>query len=444
MNYPNTISAIQSEVKRGNFSVSELVENYIQKIKKDKTNSFITTTFEIARKKAKNINTKLPLHGVVVAHKDLFLTKGVKTTAGSKILENYIPKYSGTVVKKLEEAGCILIGKTNCDAWGHGGSSENSDFGPTKNPYNKKYVAGGSSSGSAVAVSEELTTIATGTDTGGSIRQPASFCGVYGFKPTYGSVSRYGVIAMASSTDSIGHFGNCVDDIEKVFNVTKGVDGLDSVVVEDKKIGIRKEMILGVPREYFGKGLDSSVKKAVENAIKIYEKLGVKIEEISLPHTKYVVSTYYIIQPAEVSSNLGRYDGIRYGNKRKSFGNEAKRRIMLGTYVLSSGYYEEYYAKAMKVRTKIAGDFDNVFKDVDAVLAPVSPTPAFKLGEKINDPLKMYLADTYSCAANLADIPALAIPYGKTKNNLPLGFQLMGKRFSENVLFKLGRMFNAK
>ena len=288
-----------------------------------------------------------------------------------------------------------------------------------------------------------LSLVATGTDTGGSIRQPANFCGVYGFKPTYGVVSRYGVIAMASSLDSVGHFASCVDDIERVFAVTRGEDGFDATVrdtryeIPDTKPRLR----LGIPKEYFISGIDKEVEKKVQEASKIFAKEGIEIKEVSLPHTKYAISVYYIIQPAEVSSNLAKYDGIRYGNTRDAFGAEAKRRIMLGTYVLSAGYYDAYYLKAQKVRSKIIDDFDKVFNEVDALIAPVSPTPAFKLGEKSQEPLAMYLADILTVSANLAGIPGLAIPYGTNKVGLPLGFQLLGPKFSENTLFDLAKVF---
>jgi aspartyl-tRNA(Asn)/glutamyl-tRNA(Gln) amidotransferase subunit A len=381
-----------------------------------------------------------PLLGVVTAYKDIFLTKGLRTTAASKVLESYIPQYSATVVDRLTNAGAICIGKTNCDAWAHGGSGENSQFGPTKNPWNKEYVPGGSSSGSAAAMASNFTLIATGTDTGGSIRQPASLSGVVGLKPTYGAVSRYGIISMGSSLDSIGHFTRTVEDSRKVFSVTKGQDGKDGTVINEKS-DTKSKFRVGIPKEYFVKGIDPEVEESVRKAAKELEKQDVELVEISLPHTKYAISVYYIVMSAEVSSNLGRFDGIRYGNDRSSFGDEAKRRIMLGTYVLSAGYYDAYYLKGMKVRSKLIEDFDRVFEQVDAILAPTSPTPAFKIGEKTSDPLQMYLEDIYTVAANLTGIPSLAIPSGFAKNGLPLGFQLMGPRFGEEILFTLGEMY---
>lgn len=456
MDLPLTIKATQEGLKKKKFKVSELVENYLQNIEDSKDlNAFNTISKERAREDAKKVDDlinslgekafeQFPLLGVSVVHKDLYLTKGIRTTASSKVLEDYIPVYSSTVVKRLEDAGTILLGKTNCDAWAHGASGENSDFGPTKNPWNKDYVPGGSSSGSAASVAANLTLIATGTDTGGSIRQPANFCGVYGLKPTFGAVSRYGVVAMASSLDSMGSFGRTVDDIRKVFNVTKGEDGLDATVKNHQSSNHKKQtkkLKIGIPKEYFVKGIDKEVETKVLEASKVFEKAGIELKQISLPHTKYAVSVYYIVQPAEVSSNLGRYDGIRFCNNRETFGDEAKRRIMLGTYVLSAGYYDAYYLKAMKVRSKIIEDFDRAFSEVDAIVAPVSPTYAFKLGEKSSDPLAMYLADIYTVAGNLAGIPGLSVPFGFSKNGLPLGFQLLGKRFSEETIFDLAEVF---
>lgn len=455
MKTPLAIKETQEGLIRKDFSAVELVDTYLKQIKGSKDlNVFITVcekeAYEEARKVDKLLTTgdikilsDFPLLGAVVSHKDLFSTKGVRTTAGSKVLETYVPTYTATVVERIQKAGAIMIGKTNCDAWAHGASGENSDFGPTKNPWNKNYVAGGSSSGSAVAVAANLTLVATGTDTGGSIRQPANFCGVVGFKPTYGAVSRYGVIAMSSSLDCVGHFARTVDDIETIFNVTKGEDGRDSTVktINYQLSTIKPKLRLGIPKEYFIDGIDKEVEEKVLEASRIFEKHGIELMEVSLPHTKYAISVYYIVQPAEVSSNLGRYDGIRYGNDRNSFGAEAKRRIMLGTYVLSSGYYDAYYLQAQKVRTKIIEDFDRVFEKVDALIAPVSPTAAFKFGEKSKDPLSMYLADILTVSANLAGIPGISIAHGKNKKGLPLGFQLLGPRFSEYTLFELGKLF---
>ena len=442
---PVTIKETKEGLMKKKFSAVNLVDEYLARIEKNKgLNAFITVSSEEAYKKAKQIDLSLqdlPLLGVTVAHKDLFLTKGVRTTAGSKVLESYVPVYSATVVERMEKAGAIMIGKTNCDAWAHGASGENSDFGPTLNPNNKDYVPGGSSSGSAAAVSAGLTLIATGTDTGGSIRQPANFCGVVGLKPTYGAVSRYGIIAMASSLDCPGVFGNCVTDVETVFNVIKGQDGYDATVTNHQLPITNHKLRIGIPKEYFAEGLDPEVEKSVIEASQILKKKGVELVDVSLPNTKHAVEVYYIIQPAEVSSNLGRYDEIRYGEDRALFGDEAKRRIMLGTYVLSAGYYDTYHLKAQKVRSLIIQDFNEAFSKVDAIIAPVSPTAAFKLREKTSDPLKMYLADILTAPANLAGIPGLAVPNGKNKQGLPLGFQLIGPKFSEPVLFELGKLY---
>ena len=459
MKTPLTIKETQKGLLEKEFSAVELVDSYLSEIKKkDKgLNAFLTVTEDEAYKKAKYIDNSIlkadffeshSLFGAVVAYKDLFLTKGVRTTAGSRVLSSYVPAYSGTVVKKMEEAGAIMIGKTNCDAWAHGASGENSDYGPTKNPWNKEYVPGGSSSGSAVAVSAGMSLISVGTDTGGSVRQPANFCGVVGLKPTYGAISRYGVIAMASSLDTVGSFGHSIEDVETIFNTIKGEDGLDATVrnfqasSSKSQTNSKSKITIGVAKEYFMKGLDHEVEENVNKAVDFFKKMGIEVKEVSLPHTKYAIPVYYVIQPAEVSSNLGRYDGIRFGEDRDKFGAEAKRRIMLGTYVLSAGYYDAFYLKAQKVRSKIIEDFDNAFSQVDAIISPVSPTPPFKIGEKSDDPLQMYLADVYTAGANLAGIPGLSVPFEFSKKGLPLGFQLLGPRFSENVLFGIGKKFH--
>lgn len=455
-NIPLTIKGTKEALLKKEFSATELVDEYLARIENSKDlNAYLTVSDEVAYKKAHEMDQliasgdasaidKHPLLGVTIGHKDLFLTRGIRTTAASKLLEGYVPAYSATVVKRMDEAGGIILGKTNCDAWAHGASGENSDFGPTKNPWKKEFVPGGSSSGSAASVAAGLSLVATGTDTGGSIRQPSNFCGVVGLKPTYGVVPRYGVIAMASSLDSIGSFGKSVADVETIFNVTRGEDGFDSTVKNPEFLKPKPKMKIGIPKEYFVEGVDDEVSSKVMEVSKVFEKAGIELVDVSLPHTKYAISVYYIVQPAEVSSNLGRYDGIRYGGARADFGAEAKRRIMLGTYVLSAGYYDAYYLKAQKVRSKLIEDFDNVFTEVDAILAPVTPTPAFKLGEKSADPLKMYLADIFTAPANLAGIPGLAVPAGFNKQGLPLGFQLLGPRFSEPVLFELGKLYEDK
>src|SRR3989344_874732 len=455
MDLPLTIKETQDGLIKKKFSAVELVDQYLTRINKynKKLNCLLTVTTELAYSQAKNVDKLLkqssdeimkqfPLFGVTVVHKDLFLTKGVRTTAASKVLESYVPAYSATVVNRLENAGCIMLGKANCDAWAHGSSGENSDFGPTKNPWNTEYVPGGSSSGSGASVAANLALISTGTDTCGSIRLPANYCGVYGLKPTYGAVSRYGVIAMASSLDSIGHLARSIEDVKRVFDVTKGEDWFDSTV-KTGSTGNGKKLKIGIPKEFFIEGVDNEIKNNINRVIKTLEKLGIEFTEISLPSTKYGISVYYIVQPAEVSSNLGRYDGIRYGGNRSNFGDEAKRRIMLGTHVLSSGYYDAYYLNAMKVRSKIIEEVNEVFGKVDAIIAPIAPTPPFKLGEKSDNPLKMYLTDIFAATANLTGIPSLAIPSGFTKTGLPLGFEIMGQRFSENFLFEFGEMYQS-
>lgn len=448
MNTPLTIKETQEGLKSKKFSAVELVDSYLAQIKKHNSeyNIFLTITEEEAYKKAKALDQAStfdsPLSGVVTSYKDIFLTEGIRTTAASKVLDNYIPQYSATTVKMIENSGAIPIGKLNCDAFAHGSSGENSAYGTTLNPWNKEYTAGGSSSGSGAALSANMSLIATGTDTCGSIRLPANYNYIVSLKPTYGAVSRYGVIAMASSLDTVGPLGHTVDDVETVFNVIRGEDGFDGTVKNHNYQEFNKSKIkIGVPKEFFVGGLDSDIEKNIQDVIKTFKSENIEFVDVSLPNTKHGISVYYIIQPAEVSSNLGRFDGIRYGNGRDSFGEEAKRRIMLGSYVLSAGYYDAYYEKAMKVRTIIKNEVDQVFENVDAIIAPVAPTPAFKIGEKADDPLSMYLTDIYAATANLSGIPSIALPSGFTENKLPLGFQLMAPRFGESVLFKLGKIF---
>lgn len=451
---PETIKQAQAELLAGKYSAVDLVETYLSRIDAfDKEiGSFLTISRDFAYASAKKIDKlisgtnrdeilfKYPLLGGVFSFKDLFLTKNIKTTAGSKMLEFYVPKYSSSVYKTVIEKGGILIGKTNCDAWAHGASGENSDFYPTKNPWNYQCVPGGSSSGSAASVSARFCNSSFGTDTGGSIRQPANFCGVYGIKPTYGSISRYGVIAMSSSLDTVGYFANKSSDISLIFNEIKADDNKDA----NYSFGttkIKDKYKIGVPKEFFDQGVNNEVKDNVLKVLQILEKNGHQLIDVSLPHTKNAIDVYYIIQPAEVSSNLLRYDGIRYGKSRTAFGNEAVRRILLGTYVLSKGYYDAYYLKAMKVRNIIINETQNVFSDVDLMITPVSPTPAFKLGQKYENPLEMYLSDILTVTANISGIPSLSVPFGFTDSGLPLGFQIMGPRFSENMLFDLSEKF---
>lgn len=452
-----TIKRTIDNLKKKEFSSVELVKQCLEKIKQEDKgiNAFITVDEKGALEQAKKADelisqgSDLPLLGVPVAIKDIFLTKDLRTTAGSKVLDDYIPQYDSTVVKKLKNAGAVIIGKTNCDAWAHGSSGENSDYGPTKNPYNKSYVPGGSSSGSAAAVAAEMCLAATGSDTGGSIRLPASFTNTVGLKPTYGRVSRYGIIAMSSSQDSIGHFTKTVGDSAILLSVTAGKDMLDATTPDKpvqnylNKLTSTAKIKIGVPKEYFSKGLDPNIKSLVEKALGFYENKGFELIELSFPHTEYAIACYYVIQPSEVSSNLARYDGIRYGNDRSNFADEAKRRIMLGTFTLSSGYYDAYYKKAMRVRTLIKKDFEDAFKIVDAIISPVSPTLPWKFGEKADNPLEMYLSDALTVPANLAGVPGLSVPIGFVKD-LPVGMQILGPHFSEDLLFKIGHFYESK
>ena len=448
-----TIKEVSKLLISKQIKAEELTEAFLKRAKdlNKKLNSFITICPDEALSRAKRVdqliadNQKLsPLAGIPFGIKDLFSTKGIKTTAGSKVLENYVPVYDATVVNRLKDAQVVIIGKTNQDAWGHGSSGENSDFGPTYNPYDISRVTGGSSSGSGAAVASGACLAATGTDTGGSIRLPSAFCNLIGLKPTYGRVSRYGVIAMAPSLDSIGHLTKTVYDNALVLNVTAGRDEFDSTTsptrVDDYTSEIGKGvkgLRVGLPREYF-EHLDPRIKTLTLAAAKTLEKLGAKIvNDISLPHTQYGVGTYYIIQPSEVSSNLARYDGIRFGFHRDKFGAEAKRRIILGTYTLSAGYYDAYYLRAMKVRRLIREDFEKVFKMVNVLICPTSQTGPFKLGEKVDDPLTMYLSDIFTTAISLAGVPSLNVPCG-FKDDLPFGMQIVGPDFSEKLLYRVG------
>ncbi len=395
--------------------------------------------------------------GIPMAIKDIISTKNIKTTAGSKILANYLPPFDATVIEKLMDEGCSVIGKTNCDEFAMGSSGENSAYGVTKNPWNLETVPGGSSSGSAVAVAADMAVFALGTDTGGSIRQPASLSGVVGFKPSYGRVSRYGAISMASSLDQIGPFTKTVADAKKVMEWISGPDGFDSNCLMDSLVshpefisGSKtlnlvqgdsfKGIKVGVPKEYFGEGLDKDVEKVIKKAIQKMEELGAEIVEVSLPYTDYGVAVYYIIMSSELSSNLARFDGIRYGFDRSQFGAEAKRRIMLGTFSLSSGYYDAYFTKAAKVRNLIIQDFQKAFEKVDVIVGPASPSVAWKIGEKINDPLKMYLSDAYTIPASLAGLPGLSVPCGFS-NGLPVGLQILGKHGRDAKVLDVGEVY---
>lgn len=453
------------------FSSVELTEACLTQIKKlnKKLNAFITVMEKEALEQASAVDKKIVkggkigiLEGVPVALKDNLLVEDIRCTAGSKILENYVAAYDATVVEKLKAAGAVILGKTNLDEFAMGASTETSYFGPTKNPHDQTRVPGGSSGGSAAAVAANMCIYALGSDTGGSVRQPASFCGVVGMKPTYGAVSRYGLMAMASSLDQIGPIAKTAEDAEMVFDVIRGQDPMDSTTVNNQKSKIKnlksqfkiKNLKVGVPKEYFVGGMDKEVEKNVRAAIDKLKKEGAKIKEVSLPHAKYALAVYYLIVPAEVSANLARYDGIRYGyrtekaknllqtylkTRAEGFGDEAKRRIMIGTYVLSAGYYDAYYLQAQRMRTLIKQDFGKVFKEVDCLVMPTAPTTAFKIGEKINDPLTMYLSDVFTVSANVAGLPAISVPCGKV-GKLPVGLQIMAPWFSEEKIFQVAKL----
>lgn len=436
----------------------------------DSLNALITVSAASAIREAKaseeryiNHAVRSSLDGTIASIKDVFCTNGMATTAASNMLDNFIPPYDATVVTKLKNAGTIIIGKNNCDAWAHGASTENSDFGVTPNPYDLAKVSGGSSGGSAAAVATMECDFSIGSDTGGSIRQPAGFCGVVGLKPTYGRVSRYGLIAMSSSLDCVGPIAKSTRDIASIMEIIAGVDPKDSTTV-DVKVPKYSDFLgnslvgkkIGWAKEFFEINLEQDIKKAIDEAKDQFVKLGAEFVEISLPNLKYSVPTYYLIQPAEVSSNLGRYDGIKYGytasesdnlidqyfkSRSEGLGSEAKRRIMLGTFVLSSGYYDAYYLKAMKVRTLIRQDFEKAFSKVDIIISPVSPTTAFKIGEKSADPIEMYLADVYTAGVNLAGNPSLSLPCGFDKNNMPIAMQLIGRYFEEDLVMNFGHQY---
>ncbi len=400
-----------------------------------------------------------PLGGIPIAVKDIICLKGRRTTCGSRILEDFCPPYSATVLQRLKEADAIIVGKTNMDEFAMGSSTENSAFQVTRNPWNLASIPGGSSGGSAAAVASGETVMALGSDTGGSIRQPASFCGVVGLKPTYGRVSRYGLVAFASSLDQIGPITKNIRDCAMLLGVLSGRDGLDSTSLDypvpsylEYLVPDLKDIRIGLPREYFVPGMSHEVREAIVQATGVLEKLGAKVEEVSLPHTEYAIASYYLIATAEASSNLARYDGVGYGlrtrqgnnlvemykkSRQEGFGEEVKRRIMLGTYILSKGYYEDYYGRARKVRTLVRQDFEEVFQSHDAVVTPVSPTVAFKIGEKIDDPLKMYLSDIFTISANLAGIPGISIPCGYSREGLPIGLQILTKAFDETTLLRV-------
>jgi aspartyl-tRNA(Asn)/glutamyl-tRNA(Gln) amidotransferase subunit A len=466
-----TVASIRDALTSRKISARELTAEYFSRIEKrnPELNAYLALSKERANEQAARVDAMvaksetLPrLAGVPLAIKDVLSTTGTRTTCGSKILETYVPPYDATVLERLDRAGAIFLGKTNCDEFAMGSSNENSAYGPVQNPAAPGRVPGGSSGGSAAAVAADLAVVSLGTDTGGSIRQPGACCGVPAMMPTYGRVSRYGLIAFASSLDRIGPFGRTVRDVAEVLGLVAGADSNDStcaaVPVPDYAAGLDAPIAglrIGVPEEYFAAGLDPEVRRKVEAGIALLEKLGCRRVPIRLPHTEFAIATYYIIATAEASSNLARYDGVRYGlraeastlsemyrkTRRQGFGAEVKRRIMLGTYALSSGYYDAYYLRAQKVRTLLARDFAQAFERVDAIVTPTTPTPPFKLGERTADPLQMYLADIYTVTGSLAGLPGISVPCGKTSDGLPVGLQILAPHFGEGLVLQMAHNF---
>ena len=468
---PLTVDAARTAVLEKQMTASALVDAFYQKIEAEDPaiGAYLTLCKERAYLQAAYLDALAdkgdalpPLAGVPIAIKDVFTTEHVRTTAGSRILANFIAPYDATVVQRLEAAGAVILGKTNCDEFAMGSSNENSGFHPVHNPHDHARVPGGSSGGSAAAVAAGMAVASIGSDTGGSIRQPAAFCGVVGLKPTYGRVSRYGLIAFASSLDHVGPFGKTVKDVALMLQCMAGRDPQDATSA-DVPVPNYLEHVgqpvtglkIGVPKEYFGEGLESEVRAAVEDAIKELATAGCEIVPISLPHTEYAIPTYYVVATAEASSNLARYDGVRYGvraseskalsamyrrTRDSGLGTEVKRRIMLGTYALSAGYYDAYYLKAQRVRALLARDFDQAFSFVDAIVTPTTPTVAFKLGEKTDDPLAMYLADIYTVTANLAGVPGISVPCGTSREGLPIGVQVFGKYFDEPTVLRVAHV----
>lgn len=463
-----TITQSAEGLRKRAFSSVELTQACLERIdeRNPRLNAFLSVTGDLALEEAEKADARiaagqqLPLTGIPFAVKDAICTKDVRSTASAKILDNYIPPYDATVIKKIRDQGAVLLGKNNCDAFGHGASNENSMYGPVKNPHDETRVAGGSSGGTAAAVADHMCVFGVGEDTGGSIRQPASLCGIAGLRPSYGRNSRYGVMPMASSLDTVGPIAKTVEDIALLMEIMAGQDEKDATTVSDEVLRYSaeikkdiKDIKIGIPKEYFNlEGMDEEVLKIVKLKIENLKEMGCKIVEVSLPYTKYAIPVYYIIVPSEDSSNLGRIDGIRYGVRKEAeslyasyaqsravgFPEEVKRRIMIGTYALSAGYYDAYYRKAQRVRTLIIEDFNTVFENVDVLLTPTSPFPAFKIGEKANDVLAMYLADVFVSPSAVAGLPALSIPVGKTKAGLPVGMQIIGPRLKEEVVLRMG------
>jgi aspartyl-tRNA(Asn)/glutamyl-tRNA(Gln) amidotransferase subunit A len=466
-----TISGVRDALKAKKISARELAADFYGRIdnRNAELNAYLTLSPERAYAQADRVDSAIArgadlprLAGVPIAVKDVISTRGIRTTCGSRMLESYIPPYDATAVTRLEDAGAVILGKTNCDEFAMGSSNENSAYGPVRNPVALDRVPGGSSGGSAAAVAAGLAVAALGTDTGGSIRQPGAYCGIPGLMPTYGRVSRYGLVAFASSLDKIGPFTTNIADTAEILSVIAGHDGNDStsaaVPVPDYAAEIEKPvkgLRIGVPEDYFAEGLDPEIKQKVQAGISLLEKMGCKRIPLQMPHTDFAIAAYYILATAEASSNLARYDGVRYGlrepgatltemyrkTRNRGFGPEVKRRIMLGTYVLSAGYYDAYYRRAQRVRALIARDFADAFQKVDLIVTPTAPSPAFRLGEKSADPLQMYLADIYTVTGSLAGVPGISVPAGTTKAGLPVGMQILGPHFSEGRVLQLARAF---
>ena len=462
-----SIAELSKGLKNKEFSSVELTQHFLDRIGVSSLNSYITVTDELALSQAKQADLKIAkgtgtiLTGIPYAHKDIFCTLGVKTSAGSKMLDSFISPYNATITQKFNDENMVMLGKTNMDEFAMGSSNENSFYGPVRNPWDQDRVPGGSSGGSAAAVAAQIAPFATGTDTGGSIRQPASLCGITGIKPTYGRISRYGMIAYASSLDQAGPMTKTAEDAAIVLNSMAGFDPKDSTSAQKetpdytKNLGKSiKGLKIGLPKEFFSEGLDSNVEQVIMQSISQFESMGAKIHEISLPNSAYAIPTYYIVAPCECSSNLSRFDGVRYGyrckdpkdlndlylrSRSEGLGEEVKRRIMIGTYALSAGYYDAYYLKAQKVRQLISEDFKKAFKNVDVIMGPVSPTTAFEMGSH-KDSVSMYLADIYTLSANLAGLPGMSIPAGFSKN-LPVGLQLIGNHWSEETLLNAAHQF---
>ena len=468
--HSQTLKALSDALAAGDVSSQELTQHFLDRIKQHDpaVNSFITVTEEQALAQAKAADQRraagnaAPLTGVPIAHKDIFCTQGIKTSCASKMLDNFIAPYNATVVEKMADAGMVTLGKTNMDEFAMGSSNETSYYGPVKNPWQTEHVPGGSSGGSAAAVAARLTPAATGTDTGGSIRQPASLCGITGLKPTYGRVSRWGMIAFASSLDQGGPMTQTAEDAALLMNAMAGFDPKDStstdIEVPDYTASLTQPLDglrIGLPRQFFEQGLDADVGKVVQEAIALYEKLGATLVDIELPNTHLSIPAYYVVAPAEASSNLSRFDGVRFGYRCKDpadledlykrsrgegFGEEVKRRIMIGTYALSAGYYDAYYLKAQKVRRLIKNDFDEAFNNVDVIMGPTAPNAGFKLGEKAADPVSMYLSDIYTISVNMAGLPGISIPAGMS-NGLPVGLQIIGNYFDESRLLNVAHRY---